>query len=58
MPGKSQYQAMRYSGRFQLERSAAEQLWIQAEIPMLFSLSRGIWCVWSGPTGAATGAIG
>ena len=26
MPGKSQYQAMRYSGRFQLERSAAEQL--------------------------------
>ena len=42
MPGKSQYQAMRYSGRFQLERSAAEQLRIQAEIPMLFSLSRGI----------------
>lgn len=47
MPGKSQYQAMRYSGRFQLERSAAEQLWIQAEIPMLFSLSRG-----SGASGA------
>ena len=41
MPGKSQYQAMRYSGRFQLERSAAEQLWIQAEIPMLFFAQPG-----------------
>ena len=26
MPGKSSYQAMRYSGRFQLEQSAAERL--------------------------------
>ena len=41
MPGKSQYQAMRYSGRFQLERSAAEQLRIQAEIPMLFFAQPG-----------------
>ena len=36
MPGKSQYQAMRYSGKFQLERSAAEQLRIQVEVPILF----------------------
>ena len=41
MPGKSQYQAMRYSGRFQLERSAAEQLRIQAEIPVLFFAQPG-----------------
>ena len=36
MPGKSQFQAMRYSGQFQLEQSAAEQLRLEVEVPKLF----------------------
>lgn len=36
MPGKSQYQAMRYSGQFQLDQSAAEQLILEVTIPILF----------------------
>ena len=41
MPGKSQYQAMRYTGQFQLEQSAAQQLRLEAEIPMLFFAQPG-----------------
>ena len=41
MPGKSQYQAMRYSGRFQLEQSAAEQLRLELEVPKLFFAKPG-----------------
>lgn len=36
MPGHSSYQAMRYSGAFQLERSALEQLRLEVEIPIPF----------------------
>ena len=36
MPGKGQYQAMRYSGQFQLEQSAAERLRLEVEVPKLF----------------------
>lgn len=36
MPGKSQYQAMRYSGQFQLDQSATEQLVLEVTIPVLF----------------------
>ena len=36
MPGRSQYQAMRYSGQFQLDQSAAEQLVLEVTIPVLF----------------------
>lgn len=36
MPGKSQYQAMRYSGQFQLDQSASEQLTLEVTIPVLF----------------------
>ena len=41
MPGKGQYQAMRYSGRFQLEQSAAEQLRLEVEVPKLFFAKPG-----------------
>ena len=41
MPGKSQYQAMRYSGRFQLEQSAAEQLRLEVEIAKAFFAKPG-----------------
>ena len=33
MPGKSAYQAMRYSGQFQLDRSAEERFRLEAELP-------------------------
>ena len=36
MPGKSSYQAMRYSGQFQLDRSAAELVRMEAVVPVLF----------------------
>lgn len=36
MPGKSQYQAMRYSGQFQLDQSAAQQLVLEVTIPVPF----------------------
>ena len=36
MPGHSSYQAMRYSGTFQLERSALEQLRFEVELPIPF----------------------
>ncbi len=36
MPGKSEYQAMRYSGQFQLDQSATEQLVLEVTIPVLF----------------------
>ena len=41
MPGKGQYQAMRYSGQFQLEQSAAEQLRLEVEVPKLFFAKPG-----------------
>ena len=41
MPGKGQYQAMRYSGQFQLEQSAAEQLRLEVEVPLLFFAKPG-----------------
>ena len=41
MPGKSQYQAMRYSGQFQLDQSAADQLRLEVEIPKLFFAKPG-----------------
>ena len=55
MPGKGQYQAMRYSGQFQLEQSAAEQLRLEVEVPKLFFANRGIWSSWPRRTGGATG---
>lgn len=33
MPGKSAYQAMRYSGQFQLDRSAEERLRVEVTVP-------------------------
>ena len=36
MPGRSSYQAMRYSGQFQLDRSAAELVRMEAVVPVLF----------------------
>lgn len=41
MPGKSQYQAMRYSGQFQLQQSAAQQLRLEVEVPLLFFAKPG-----------------
>ena len=41
MPTKSNYQAMRYQGEYQLEKSAAEQLRLEAEIALPF-------CAWPG----------
>ena len=41
MPGKSQYQAMRYSGQYQLEQSAAEQLRLEVNVPKLFFAKPG-----------------
>lgn len=41
MPRKSQYQAMRYQGQYQLDRSAAELLRLEAEIALPF-------CAWPG----------
>lgn len=51
MPGKSQFQAMRYSGQFQLDQSAVQQLVLEVTIPILFygkpgdlvQLSRSDW---------------
>ena len=36
MPGKSNYQAMRYRGQYQLERSQAEQYQLEVTIPRTF----------------------
>ena len=36
MPGKSSYQAMRYSGTFQIDRSRAEQREVELTVPALF----------------------
>ena len=36
MPERSSYQAMRYSGQFQLDRSAAELVRMEAVVPVLF----------------------
>ena len=36
MPGRSSYQAMRYSGQFQLDRSAAALVRMEAVVPVLF----------------------
>ena len=41
MPGRSQYQAMRYTGQFQLEQSAAQQLRLEVEVPKLFFAKPG-----------------
>ena len=36
VPGRGDWQAMRYTGRYQLERAGRERLRIRAEIPELF----------------------
>ena len=36
MPGRSSFQTMRYSGQFQLDKSAAELLRVQVKLPILF----------------------
>ena len=36
MPGRSNYRAMRYSGQFQLDKSASELLRVQVRLPILF----------------------
>lgn len=36
MPGKSNYKAMRYNGQFQVERSSAELLRLEVDIPIPF----------------------
>lgn len=41
MPGRSQYQAMRYSGQFQLDRSAAEQLRLEVTVAVPFFAQPG-----------------
>ncbi|WP_186566494.1 hypothetical protein [Lawsonibacter celer] len=41
MPGRSSYQAMRYSGAYQLEQSAAERSRLELELP-------GLFCAWPG----------
>lgn len=41
MPTKSNYQAMRYQGRYQLDKSAAEQLRLEVDIALPF-------CAWPG----------
>ena len=41
MPSRSSYKAMRYSGQFQLERSAAEQVRLEITVGEAF-------CVWPG----------
>lgn len=41
MPGKSNYQAMRYQGEYQLEKSAAQRLLVEAELALAF-------CAWPG----------
>jgi len=41
MPTKSNYQAMRYQGRYQLDKSASEQLRLEVEIALPF-------CAWPG----------
>ena len=41
MPGKSNYQAMRYQGAYQLDRSGAGLLRLEAEIALPL-------CAWSG----------
>lgn len=41
MPGRSDWQSMRYSGQFQLDQSEAERLNIEVEIPILFFAKPG-----------------
>lgn len=41
MPTKSNYQAMRYQGRYQLDKSAAEQLRLEVQVALPF-------CAWPG----------
>ena len=41
MPGRSSYQAMRYSGKYQLEQSKAEYNQVELRIP-------GLFCAWPG----------
>ena len=36
MPGKSSYKTMRYNGQFQVERSSAELLRLEADVPIPF----------------------
>ena len=43
MPGRSSYQAMRYSGQFQLERSAEERVRLELTLP-------GAFLAWPGDT--------
>ena len=58
MPGRSSYQAMRYSGQFQLDRSAAELVRMEAVVPVLFYGKPGTWCGYRGPTGTEMAAGG
>lgn len=65
MPGRSSYKAMRYSGQFQLERSAAEQVQVEVEIPILFYGQPGDLvrlnrpgCLWNGQYRAASARVG
>lgn len=41
VPGRGQYQAMRYSGQFQLEQSARERLELEITVPQLFFAGAG-----------------
>ena len=41
MPGRSSYKAMRYTGRFQLDKSAAELEWLEVTVAQPF-------CAWPG----------
>lgn len=41
MPKRSNYKAMRYNGRFQLDKSAAELLRVQVKLPVLFFAQPG-----------------
>lgn len=36
MPGRSDFKAMRYSGQFQLDKSAAQLVRLSAAVPILF----------------------
>lgn len=41
MPGRSSYQAMRYSGQFQLDRSAEERVRVELTLPSVFFAEPG-----------------
>lgn len=41
MPGRSDWQTMRHTGKYQLERSAAQRLRLEVEIPQLFWAAPG-----------------